>query len=72
MCESHFVDPLPLPADKVWSVETAGRHLEDLDYLFANDSPLVWNAERDFAAIKSAEAAADSKVAVEGATEKSH
>jgi hypothetical protein len=46
------------------SVETAGRHLEDLDYLFANDSPFVWNAERDFAAIKSAEAAADSKAAV--------
>jgi hypothetical protein len=52
-------------------VETAGRHLEDLDYLFANDSPFVWNAEREFAAIKSAEAAADSKVIVEGEGEES-
>ncbi|RAO72424.1 uncharacterized protein BHQ10_008436 [Talaromyces amestolkiae] len=52
-------------------IETAGRHLEDLDYLFANDSPFVWNAERDFAAIKSAEAAADSKVVIEVEGEKS-
>lgn len=49
----------------MYSLETAGRHLEDLDYLFANNSPFVWNAERDFAAIKSAEAAADRKVVVE-------
>lgn len=42
--------------------ETAGRHLEDLDYLFANDSAFAWRAERDFAAMKSAEGAADVKV----------
>ena len=30
-------------------IETANRHLEDLDILFASDSPLVWRAERDFA-----------------------
>lgn len=29
--------------------ETANRHLEDLDILFASESPLVWRAERDFA-----------------------
>ncbi|OJJ45852.1 hypothetical protein ASPZODRAFT_98807 [Penicilliopsis zonata CBS 506.65] len=40
-------------------IETAGRHLEDLDFLFANKSPFVWNAERDFAEMKRAEAAAD-------------
>lgn len=41
------------------ATETAGRRLEDLDYLFANDSPFVWNAERDFAEMKSQESAAD-------------
>lgn len=30
-------------------IETANRHLEDLDILFASDSPLVWRAEKDFA-----------------------
>jgi hypothetical protein len=30
-------------------VETANRHLEDLDILFASDSPLVWRAEKEFA-----------------------
>lgn len=39
--------------------ETAGRHLEDLDVLFANDSPFYWNAERDFKEFKEAESAAD-------------
>ena len=29
-------------------IETANRHLEDLDVLFSSDSPLVWRAERDF------------------------
>jgi hypothetical protein len=29
-------------------VETANRHLEDLDVLFASQSPLVWRAEREF------------------------
>ncbi|KAL1961653.1 hypothetical protein VTN77DRAFT_1368 [Rasamsonia byssochlamydoides] len=40
-------------------IETAGRHLEDLDFLFANKSPFAWRAERDFAEMKAAEAAAD-------------
>ncbi|OAA60602.1 low-affinity glucose transporter HXT3 [Niveomyces insectorum RCEF 264] len=39
-------------------IETANRHLEDLDYLFAHDSPFAWRAERDFAAMKQAEQAA--------------
>ncbi|KAI1622833.1 low-affinity glucose transporter HXT3 [Exophiala viscosa] len=30
-------------------IETANRHLEDLDILFASDSPLVWRAEKEFA-----------------------
>ena len=30
-------------------LETANRHLEDLDMLFASESPLVWRAEKDFA-----------------------
>ncbi|KAL6247614.1 hypothetical protein RBB50_004962 [Rhinocladiella similis] len=30
-------------------VETANRHLEDLDILFATESPLVWRAEKEFA-----------------------
>lgn len=42
------------------SEETSGRHLEDLDFLFANKSPFAWVAERDFAEMKAAEAAADS------------
>ena len=29
-------------------IETANRHLEDLDILFSSESPLVWRAERDF------------------------
>ncbi len=28
--------------------ETANRHLEDLDFLFASNSPLVWKAEKEF------------------------
>lgn len=31
------------------SSETANRHLEDLDILFATESPLVWRAEKEFA-----------------------
>lgn len=31
------------------STETANRHLEDLDILFATESPLVWRAEKEFA-----------------------
>lgn len=27
--------------------ETANRHLEDLDFLFASNSPLVWKAEKE-------------------------
>ena len=30
-------------------LETTNRHLEDLDVLFASESPLVWRAEKDFA-----------------------
>ncbi|KAI1288685.1 low-affinity glucose transporter HXT3 [Xylaria venustula] len=29
-------------------IETATRHLEDLNFLFASNSPLVWKAEREF------------------------
>lgn len=29
-------------------LETADRHLEDLDLLFASDSPLAYKAEREF------------------------
>ena len=29
-------------------LETANRHLEDLDVLFASESPLAWRAEKDF------------------------
>ncbi len=34
----------------VWCfvVETAHRHLEDLDILFASDSPLAYKAERQY------------------------
>lgn len=35
-------------------VETAGRHLEDLDILFASDSPLAHKAEKEFSAKKRA------------------
>lgn len=33
---------------KTLSSETANRHLEDLDILFATESPLVWRAEKEF------------------------
>ncbi|KAJ9144115.1 MFS monosaccharide transporter [Pleurostoma richardsiae] len=48
-------------------IETSGRHLEDLDYLFSNKSPFFWVAERDFAEMKAAQAAAD--MAARGKTE---
>ncbi|KAJ5948081.1 hypothetical protein N7466_001096 [Penicillium verhagenii] len=38
-------------------IETANRHLEDLDFLFAHDSPFFWHAERDFEIMKAEEAA---------------
>lgn len=46
--------------------ETANRHLEDLDFLFAHDSPFFWHAERAFATRKIEEAAADEKTDPEG------
>lgn len=41
----NFVQIIP-----VWLfyVETANHHLEDLDILFACDSPLAYKAEREF------------------------
>ncbi len=41
----NFVQIIP-----VWCfiVETAHRHLEDLDILFASDSPLAYKAEREY------------------------
>ena len=33
-------------------IETANRHLEDLDLLFAGESHLSWRAEREFEALK--------------------
>ncbi|KAH8797740.1 low-affinity glucose transporter HXT3 [Xylogone sp. PMI_703] len=33
-------------------IETANRHLEDLDFLFASSSPLSWKAERGFQEFK--------------------
>jgi hypothetical protein len=36
--------------------ETANRHLEDLDLLFAGESHLSWRAEKEFAQLKSKEA----------------
>lgn len=30
-------------------LETANRHLEQLDILFASDSPLAWRCEKEFA-----------------------
>ncbi|KAJ5524008.1 hypothetical protein N7494_010658 [Penicillium frequentans] len=47
-------------------IETANRHLEDLDFLFAHDSPFFWHAERAFASRKIQEAAADEKFNQEG------
>lgn len=41
-----------------YATETANRHLEDLDLLFAGKSNLSWRAEREFALIKSREAMA--------------
>jgi hypothetical protein len=38
-------------ADSV--VETANRHLEDLDLLFAGKSHLSWRAEKEFELLKS-------------------
>ncbi|KAF2771640.1 general substrate transporter [Teratosphaeria nubilosa] len=32
-------------------IETANRNLEDMDLLFSSESPLVWRAERQFAAL---------------------
>lgn len=32
--------------------ETANRHLEDLDLLFASKSSFVWRAEKEFANVK--------------------
>ncbi len=42
----NFIQIIP-----VWLfyVETADRHLEDLDILFASDSPLAYKMEREFA-----------------------
>jgi hypothetical protein len=47
----NFVQIIP-----VWLfyVETANRHLEDLDILFASDSPLAYKAEREFSEKKRA------------------
>src|ERR1700712_3500631 len=38
----------------VWALypETNQRTLEEIDLLFASDSPWVWSAERDFAKLK--------------------
>lgn len=33
-------------------IETANRHLEDLDFLFASSSPLSWKAEKGFEEFK--------------------
>ena len=38
---------------KLTEEETANRHLEDLDLLFAGDSHISWRAERQFALLKS-------------------
>jgi len=38
-----------MPTGLSIETETTNRHLEDLDILFASDSPLVWRAEHDFA-----------------------
>ena len=35
------------------AVETANRHLEDLDLLFAGKSHLSWRAEKEFELLKS-------------------
>ena len=40
-------------------IETANRHLEDLDILFSSDSPLVWRAEKAFAERKQANPSID-------------
>ncbi|KAK5065318.1 hypothetical protein LTR84_001156 [Exophiala bonariae] len=47
----NFIQIIP-----VWLfyVETANRHLEDLDILFASDSPLAYKMEREFAEKKRA------------------
>lgn len=37
------------------SVETANRHLEDLDILLSGDSPFAWRAERQFQEIMMAQ-----------------
>jgi hypothetical protein len=41
----NFIQLIPI---YLFYVETAGRHLEDLDILFASDSPLAYKAEREF------------------------
>lgn len=40
------------------ALETANRHLEDLDLLFAGKSNISWRAEKEFALLKSREAEA--------------
>lgn len=47
----NFAQLLPV---YLFYVETAGRHLEDLDILFASDSPLAHKAEKEFAEKKRA------------------
>lgn len=41
----NFVQLIPV---YLFYVETAGRHLEDLDILFASDSALAYKAEKEF------------------------
>lgn len=40
--------PVSLQYADLMAIETANRHLEDLDILFATESPLVWRAEKEF------------------------
>ena len=40
-------------ADKETLSETANKHLEDLDLLFAGESNIAWRAEREFDLAKS-------------------
>jgi len=41
----NFIQIIPV---YLFYVETANRHLEDLDILFASDSPFAWKAEQEF------------------------
>jgi hypothetical protein len=61
----NFVQLVPV---YLFYVETAGRHLEDLDILFASDSPLAFRAEKEFAEKKRALGFADSAAGVREAT----